>query len=376
MIADDLVAASVRAMLANQRASGAFVASPDFGQYRYCWLRDASFIAYGLDLAGEAEASARYHEWAARAITGVATRIDAAICQARSGRMLDPAEMPPTRFDLEGAPVGDDWPNFQVDGYGTWLWALREHTARNGADALVERLAPVVDLTARFVSALALTACFDVWEEDGGSVHTSTLACVYGGLVAAADLLGDDSLSVRADDVKAHVLEHTLHEGRFRKSSATPSVDASLLWLARPFGLVEVDDPVFAATADAIEDELDLDGGIRRYPEDTYYGGGAWPVLAASLGWVRQAAGHREAAMRRCAWIESCFDAEGRLGEQFGGDRRDPLGYAEWRARWGHPARDLLWSHAMYVVLADAVSGDPTVNADRSEESGREEGRT
>jgi hypothetical protein len=26
--------------------------------------------------------------------------------------------------------------------------------------------------------------------------------------------------------------------------------------------------------------------------------------------------------------------------------------YREWVDRWGHPARDLLWSHAMYAVLS------------------------
>ena len=32
----------------------------------------------------------------------------------------------PTRYTLDGElePEVDDWPNFQLDGYGTWLWAL------------------------------------------------------------------------------------------------------------------------------------------------------------------------------------------------------------------------------------------------------------
>lgn len=376
MSAATRMATSVRAMLANQQASGALVASPDFGQYRYCWLRDSSFIAYALDRAGEADASGRYHEWAAGAISNIAAPVDAAISRATAGEALDPATMPPARFDLAGAPVGDDWPNFQVDGYGTWLWSLREHVRLSGGSELVDRLRPTVALTARFVSALALTPCFDVWEEDGESVHTSTLACVYGGLAAAADLLDDAQLRARSDEVRTHVLERARHDGRFRKSSRSSSVDASLLWLARPFGLVDVDDPVFAATADAIEEELELAGGIRRYPEDTYYGGGAWPVLSASLGWTRAAQGDVDAAEHHLGWIEERFDGEGRLAEQFGGEARDPLAYAEWSERWGHPARDLTWSHAMFVVLADEVADGATVNADRSAKGDREEGTT
>ena len=48
---------------------------------------------------------------------------------------------------------------------------------------------------ARYVSALALTNCFDVWEEHGSSRHVSTLACVFGGLHAAARMLGMEDLA-------------------------------------------------------------------------------------------------------------------------------------------------------------------------------------
>ena len=48
---EDLVATSIRTMLANQGSNGAFVASPDFAQYRYCWLRDGSFVAYARAIA-------------------------------------------------------------------------------------------------------------------------------------------------------------------------------------------------------------------------------------------------------------------------------------------------------------------------------------
>ena len=65
------VQAAVAAMLACQQANGALVASPDFEQYHYCWLRDSSFAAYALDRCGEHDASARYHDWASAAIAGI-----------------------------------------------------------------------------------------------------------------------------------------------------------------------------------------------------------------------------------------------------------------------------------------------------------------
>ena len=46
--------------------------------------------------------------------------------------------MPPARFALDGSTVADDWPNFQIDGYGTWLWALGQHLLSTGQDAVPE----------------------------------------------------------------------------------------------------------------------------------------------------------------------------------------------------------------------------------------------
>jgi GH15 family glucan-1,4-alpha-glucosidase len=152
--------------------------------------------------------------------------------------------------------------------------------------------------------------------------------------------------------VRAHVLTGAASAGRYQKSTASPEVDASMIWLATPFGLVDAGDQVFRAAADAIARQLNLAGGIRRFPSDTFYGGGAWPVLTASLGWYLARTGDLAAARRCHDWIAGHIDDRGRLGEQFGGEQQLPEMYREWVDRWGHPARDLLWSHAMYAVLS------------------------
>ncbi|HEV3186850.1 MAG TPA: hypothetical protein VGZ04_02265, partial [Acidimicrobiales bacterium] len=86
-----------------------------------------------------------------------------------------------------------------------------------------------------------------------------------------------------------------------------------------------------------------------------YFGSGAWPVLTGSLGWHYLASGDVEGAERCLTWIAAHFSDEGHLGEQFGGDRRDEENYQMWVRRWGLPAQDLTWSHAMYVVLTLAL---------------------
>jgi len=122
-----------------------------------------------------------------------------------------------------------------------------------------------------------------------------------------------------------------------------------------PYDLVAASEPRFAATLARIEDELiDADGGVHRYREDTFYGGGAWPVLTAAYGRVllrRRAPGDLERAHAALRWIEGQADADGHLPEQVADRAFAPRHIDEWRQRWGGSARPLLWSHAAYLAL-------------------------
>lgn len=347
---------SVESILRLQSDSGAFIASPDFAEYHYSWLRDGSFCAYALDRAGEHDASRRFHSWVDGAVKGISEIIDDVIGRHERGEVLDPAHMPPARFALDGTTViDDDWPNFQIDGYGTWLWSLGQHLLITDRDDIPEEYRASVKRVGRYLASFALSPCYDVWEESGSALHTSTLACVYGGLTTAARLLHDDELLARAEVVKERVIESANQLGLFSKSNENADVDASTLWLSTPFRVVEPTDRLFARTVATIEESLSLIGGIRRYPTDIYFGSGAWPVLTASLGWHYLTLGDLDGARRCLQWISDRFDDEGRLGEQFGGELRDAPHYDEWVARWGPAAKDLTWSHAMYVVLSNAL---------------------
>lgn len=348
---------SVAAILRNQHPSGAFVASPDFAPYRYSWLRDGSFTAFALDMAGEHEAARRFHDWCARAVAGVGPVIDAAVARHRAGEAPEADKMPPARFSLEGTALADGWPNFQLDGYGTWLWALEQHLHLSGDGTPKAEWEPAVRWASRYIEELGTQPCFDVWEEAGGSVHTATLGCVYAGLRAGAALLGEGHLEQRAEALHGSLLAAGARNGFFVKSDHSQEVDAALLWLCAPLEVVKANEPQFAETLGRIAATLELEGGVRRYAGDTYYGGGAWPVLTASLGLCYAAAGD-EAGARRClAWVGDRVDGEGRLAEQYGGEKRDPANYRLWVGRWGPPAAELVWSHAMHVALAAELAG-------------------
>ena len=187
--------ASVASILRNQEENGAFVASPDFAQYHYCWLRDGSFIAYALDQVGEhtrgkpiprvGQPGGWGHQRPDRPCDRLASTRQAAASGPHAACPLCPR-----RFDCcrRLAELPDRW--LRHLAVGSWS-ASRSAPVRTG---FRRDFRPSVERVGRYLDAFALSACFDVWEENGSALHTSTLACVYGGLTAAARLLDDEAL--------------------------------------------------------------------------------------------------------------------------------------------------------------------------------------
>jgi isomaltose glucohydrolase len=99
---------------------------------------------------------------------------------------------------------------------------------------------------------------------------------------------------------------------------------------------------------------------VRRYLGDTYYGGGDWILLTAWLGWYRAARGDLGGAHDLLAWIEKAATPQGQLPEQLTGAAQQPDMVAAWVGRWGPVATPLLWSHAMYLILADVLGHHPS----------------
>ena len=66
----NLYDASLSIIRAGQAPSGAYVASPNFSQYGYCWLRDGTWTAYAMDLAGDHASAGQFYRWVGRTLAG------------------------------------------------------------------------------------------------------------------------------------------------------------------------------------------------------------------------------------------------------------------------------------------------------------------
>jgi GH15 family glucan-1,4-alpha-glucosidase len=351
---------SIEIILENQSPNGAFIASPNFPNYHYCWFRDGSFIAYAMDQAGRHESAHRFHQWVAARVNERRELVRTGLAKAGLGKRLTDAEILHTRYRLDGTDgEPGNWPNFQLDGFGTWLWALSEHRKKNPGTHLSQDLLDAADLVSEYISGLWSLPNYDCWEEFPDHVHPHTLAAIFGGLQAHTDLTGRNHKSV-TDAIRAQLLAGAQAHGHFVKFANSPTVDANLLGLAVPYGVVSADDTLMLETVKQIETTIFRGGGVHRYAKDTYYGGGAWILLTAWLGWyyAELSASRPDIApalspkINSCLeWIESHADHKLNLPEQVAENLNAPTFYATWVERWGNIASPLLWSHAEYIIL-------------------------
>lgn len=345
-----------------QEPNGAYPACPSFSAYRgYCWFRDGSFIADGASAVGEVASASAFHDWAAMVVARYADRIHDIIDAANTGTPLPDEELLPARFTFDGGLGTDDWWDFQLDGYGTWLWAVAAHCQRHGID--VVRWSEAAALTVDYLLSSWDRPCYDWWEEHSESVHGSTLGCIAAGLrdAAAAGLVtGERAERARtgAAAVTARLTQDAVVDGHLVKWIGTDAVDGSLSAVIAPLGVVDANSPLAAETRRRVTEQLEVDGGVYRFGADTFYGGGRWPLLSCFLGLAYAAAGERDEALRLLEWAASTATETGMLPEQVAGHLLAPAYRDQWEERWGPVATPLLWSHAMLLRLAAELGLD------------------
>ncbi len=358
----DLERVGIDLILANQATNGAFIASPNLDNYRYAWFRDGTFCAHALLLTGRVDEARAFHDWASRTVLRYADKLQA--CAEIGGRGV----APPIdgcfhcRFTVDGGEVPGIWGNHQLDGLGSWLWALDELVGRTSMPVLPDRWLRAAELASAYLSVMWRYPCSDWWEEGADAIHTSTLAAVAAGLRAYGRLPGAlPGEAARAEavgrEIETYIRTRCVEGGVLVKSSRNPAVDASLMSLFVPYGVFKWDDPVYQATLDRIEADLGGSDGVHRYPADRFYGGGAWVLLTAWLGWVYATAGERERAAVLLDWVERQANPNGELPEQVPVGLMVPDDLVVWTRRWGPIASPLLWSHAMHLILVDALRG-------------------
>jgi GH15 family glucan-1,4-alpha-glucosidase len=240
--------------------------------YRYSWLRDSTFMLWGLETLGlDREANDFFYF-----ITDLAEYVaDLQIMYGIGGeRELDEFTLDHLSGYEGSRPVrigNGAWDQRQHDVWGVLLDSVYLHTRTR--DRLDERRWPML---VRQVEA-AITHWREpdqgIWEVRGPAQHftASKVMCWVAADRGAklAELRGDRDNAVRwrtaADEMHADVCKNGIDErGVFCQHYDTKALDASLL-LVPLLGFLPPDDPRVRATVLAIADELTEDELVLRY---------------------------------------------------------------------------------------------------------------
>ncbi len=242
--------------------------------YRYGWLRDATFTLYAMMLGGYTREAVAWRDWLLRAVAGDPK--DMQIMYGAAGeRRLDEWEVPwlPGYGGAKPVRVGNAASNqFQLDVYGEVMDSL--HVARRigvepDPDTWALELALMESLEARWREPDE-----GIWEVRGPRrhfTHSKVMAWVaFDRAIRAVEDAGLDGPvdRWRAQRAEVHedVCRHGFHAdlGTFVQAYDVPRLDASLLMIPL-VGFLPHDDPRVVGTVAAIERGLTRDGLVMRY---------------------------------------------------------------------------------------------------------------
>jgi GH15 family glucan-1,4-alpha-glucosidase len=271
----------------NYQPTGAIVAAPTTSlpewiggsrnwDYRYCWLRDATFTLITLMQAGCVHEATRWRDWLVRVIAGDPDQLQIMYGVAGERRLAEYeidwlagfADSPPVRV---GNGAHDQ---LQIDVFGEVMDAMH-HARLSGIEP---------DPVAWQIQRHMLDWLEDnwqrpdegIWEVRGGRDHftySKVMAWVAfdRGVKAVEDqgLPGDkERWAAIRDAIHAEVCERGVDErGVFTQSYGSSALDASTLMIPL-VGFLPPDDPRVIATIEAVQSDLTDEGLVKRYSVD------------------------------------------------------------------------------------------------------------
>ena len=242
--------------------------------YRYCWLRDASFTVGALYDCGFETEGLAFLDWLlySTRLTHPSLQILYDVFGESKTPERELAHLAGYRGSRPVRIGNNAHDQFQLDIYGEVLGAMDEASQRGeifdrDVTRLMKRLVDIVCKRWREPDA-------GIWEKRGGyqqHIHAKVMA--WSALDSAIRLVDRAKLDIDTTAWRAtkdQIRDYVLPEGfdaEMNSFVAVPGereVDASLLYIAR-VGFLEPDDPRMLGTIDAIRKNLGRDDLIYRY---------------------------------------------------------------------------------------------------------------
>jgi GH15 family glucan-1,4-alpha-glucosidase len=346
--------------------------------YRYVWIRDASYVCMAADLLRLRDVPERFFDWCLNRAedfkeTGFfynAYNVNGTI----HGTLIPPGEPRVPRHLRESCiNLIHCGTQYQPDQSGSLLIAIAHHIKHFDAD--VSKFEKLIEKTASGIcrswkdDAFVLP-CYDLWEErcihpEQRGIHTYSLAMCIAGLSAAIKLLGKKRKWLQTEKEMSKTFAEIYSSGTksipraYRKARAAKNhktraeyllPDTSLLGLVYPSGILDpLEEKMKRTVLGIIKTNTTDGGGLLRYPGDKYCGGvrkgwvtltgaGTWPLLSFWMSIYYSICGDNIKA--RKSFDQPLKRIDKYIPEQIFEDKSRPS------------ISPLLWSHAMFVIAA------------------------
>jgi GH15 family glucan-1,4-alpha-glucosidase len=245
--------------------------------YRYCWLRDATFTLDALLLAGAIQEAKAWREWLLRAVAGQPEQMQ--ILYGVGGeRRISEQELPwlPGYEGSHPVRTGNAAVNqFQLDVYGEVMDAL--HQARRAGIQTDEAAWDFQLALMDFLESNWQRPDEGLWEIRGPRRHF-THSKVMAWVAVDRAIKATESYRLEGPTDRWRALRKQLHDevcdrgydaerNTFVQSYGSDKLDAALLQIPL-VGFLDATDERVRGTLDAIQRELYEDGFVRRYDSD------------------------------------------------------------------------------------------------------------
>ncbi len=308
--------------------------------YRFCWLRDATFSLYALMIGGYTDEAIAWRDWLLRAAAG-----DPATLHVMYGvegtRRLPELELPwlPGYEDSRPVRTGNAAVNqLQLDVYGEVMDAL--HLSRRAGIAPDPESWALQRALVTFLEDAWCQPDEGIWEVRGPRrhfTHSKVMAWVaFDRAIKAVERYGLDGPVDRWRQLRAEVHREVCQRGfdsernTFTQYFGSTELDASLLMVPL-VGFLPADDPRVVGTVRAIERDLLRNGLVQRYRTHEQIDGlpaGEGVFLACSFWLADNYAlqGRHQEAQDLFARLRALCNDLGLLAEEYDPDLRRQLG--------------------------------------------------
>lgn len=247
--------------------------------YRYCWIRDATFTLYALMTVGYREEAREWRDWLLRAAAGHPKQLQ--ILYGVGGERLIPElELPwlPGYENSKPVRVGNQAAEqFQLDVLGEVMDCL--HQARRIGIDTEEAAWDLQSALIEYLETAWKRPDDGIWEVRGPRrhfTHSKVMAWVaFDRAIKGIEAFGLSGPIDRWRAIREEIHREVCEQGwndeeqSFTQFYGAKHLDASLLMMAL-VGFLPPEDPRIASTVAAIEKRLSRDGLIQRYSSSAF----------------------------------------------------------------------------------------------------------